>query len=103
MKAYEVVIDPILEIFAAGSVPWRRPWDPLVGLPRNIRGTPYRGIHLLTLGCQGYESPLWLTVREVTERGGRIRRGARGTPVLLWKWPDRVDDADDDLEPRRWP
>ena len=101
MKAYEVVIDRILELLEAGTVPWQRPWDPLVGLPRNIRGTPYRGINLLTLGCQGYESPLWLTFRQVTERGGRVRRGERGTPVLLWKWPARVAETDDDLEPRR--
>lgn len=101
MKAYEVVIDRILELLEAGTVPWQRPWDPLVGLPRNIRGTPYRGINLLTLGCQGYESPLWLTFRQVTERGGRVRCGERGTPVLLWKWPERVVETDDDLEPRR--
>ena len=53
MKAYEVVIDRILDLLEAGTVPWQRPWNPAVGLPRNIRGTAYRGINLLVLGCQG--------------------------------------------------
>ena len=94
MKAYEVVVDRILELLEAGTVPWQRPWEPAVGLPRNIRGTPYRGINLLVLGCQGYESPLWLTARQAKDRGGHIRRGERGTPVVFWKWPERREDAE---------
>lgn len=86
MKAYEVVVDRILALLEAGTVPWQRPWDPSVGLPRNVRGRPYRGINTLVLGCQGYESPLWMTARQVESHGGRIRRGERGTAVLLWKW-----------------
>ncbi|MEB2346067.1 MAG: zincin-like metallopeptidase domain-containing protein [Deltaproteobacteria bacterium] len=101
MKAYEVVIDRILDLLEAGTVPWQRPWNPAVGLPRNIRGTAYRGINLLVLGCQGYESPLWLTFRQVNQVGGRVRAGERGTPVLLWKWPERIADTEDAREPRR--
>jgi len=95
MKAYEVVVDRILGLLEAGTIPWQRPWDPAVGLPRNIRGTAYRGINLLVLGCQGYESPLWLTVRQANQLGGHIRRGERGTPVIFWKWtaPASEDDA----------
>lgn len=101
MKAYEVVIDRILDLLEAGTVPWQRPWNPAAGLPRNVRGTAYRGINLLVLGCQGYESPLWLTFRQVTQLGGRVRAGERGTPVLLWKWPERIADTEDAREQRR--
>jgi len=101
MKAYEVVIDRILDMLEAGTVPWQRPWNPAVGLPRNVRGTPYRGINLLVLGCQGYESPLWLTFRQVALLGGRVRAGERGTPVLFWKWPERAVDTYDGREQRR--
>lgn len=101
MKAYEVLIDRILDLLDAGTVPWQRPWNPAVGLPRNIRGTAYRGINLLVLGCQGYQSPLWLTFRQVTLLGGRVRAGEHGTPVLLWKWPERIADTADAREQRR--
>jgi len=89
VKAYEVVVERILTLLEQGTVPWHRPWDPAVGAPRNIRGTVYRGINALVLGCQGYESPFWLTRRQVHQLGGRICRGERGTPVLLWKWIER--------------
>ena len=74
MKAYEVVIDRILDLLEAGTVPWQRPWNPAVGLPRNVRGTAYRGINRLVLGCQSYESPLWLTFHQVTQLGGGVPR-----------------------------
>jgi antirestriction protein ArdC len=101
MKVYEIVIDHILDLLEAGTVPWQRPWNPAVGLPRNVRGTAYRGINLLVLGCQSYESPLWLTFHQATQLGGRVRAGEHGTPVLLWKWPERTADTDDDRAQRR--
>jgi len=101
MKAYEVVVDRILGLLEAGTIPWQRPWDPAVGLPRNIRGTAYRGINLLVLGCQGYESPLWLTVRQANELGGHIRRGERGTAVIFWKWIQPAAESDSEQPQRR--
>jgi antirestriction protein ArdC len=101
MKAYEVMIERILGLLEAGTVPWQRPWDPAVGLPRNVRGTPYRGINLLVLGCQGHESPLWLTFRQVSQLGGRVRCGERGTPVLLWRWPEPAADTEEAAAARR--
>ena len=98
MKAYEVVVERILRLLEQGTVPWHRPWDPAVGAPRNIRGTAYRGINALVLGCQGYESPFWLTRRQVKHLEGRIRRGERGTPVLLWKWVERPVDSTRDAD-----
>lgn len=101
MKAYEVVIDRILDLLETGTAPWKRPWNPAVGLPRNVRGTAYRGINLLVLGCQSYESPLWLTFHQVRQLGGRVRAGERGTPVLLWKWPERTADTEGGREQHR--
>ena len=100
MKAYEVVVDRILGLLDAGTVPWQRPWDPAVGLPRNIRGSAYRGVNLLVLGCQGYESPLWLTMRQANQLGGHIRRGEHGTPVIFWKWTPPNPESETE-QPRR--
>ncbi len=101
MKAYEIVVDRILGLLEAGTVPWQRPWDPAIGLPRNIRGTAYRGINVLVLGCQGYESPLWLTVRQANQLGGHIRRGERGTPVIFWKWAPTPAEGESEQPPRQ--
>jgi antirestriction protein ArdC len=50
---------------------------------------PYRGINALLLGMeatsQGYPLNRWLTYRQATELGGQVRRGERGTTVVLWR------------------
>jgi antirestriction protein ArdC len=70
-------------------VPWRRPWTTR-GPCNVISRRPYRGINVLVLACQGRPSPWWLTYRQATALGGRVREGERGTQVVFW----RVLDAD---------
>ena len=75
--------------------PWRRPWDPDragSGLlaPRNgATGRRYRGINLVLLAMAGAAScagdPHWLTYRQASERGWRVRRGERGTRVFFFR------------------
>jgi antirestriction protein ArdC len=68
----------------AGVVPWRRPWT--TRGPRNlVSRRPYRGLNVLVLACQGRPSPWWLTYRQATSLGGRIRAGERGTQVVFWR------------------
>ena len=59
-------------------------------MPMNAAGRrPYRGINalLLTLeaNSQGYPLNRWLTYRQASELGGQVRRGERGTTVVLWR------------------
>src|SRR5688572_8566762 len=89
--AYQVITNRILGMLAAGTIPWRKPWAADDGEPRNITGRPYRGINVFMLACQGYESPHWLTFKQARERGGHVRRGEHGTPVVLWKPIIRLD------------
>ncbi|HEY3181189.1 MAG TPA: zincin-like metallopeptidase domain-containing protein, partial [Casimicrobiaceae bacterium] len=74
-----------------GAPPWVRPWSQDVdSMPMNASGRrPYRGINalLLTLeaNSQGYPLNRWLTYRQAAELGGQVRRGERGTTVVLWR------------------
>jgi antirestriction protein ArdC len=84
MSTYNIVTTKIIERLHDGVVPWQRPWNPTYGAPRNIRGTPYRGINVLLLGSAGYESPIWLTFNQARQLGGNVRKGEKGTPVVFW-------------------
>ena len=57
-------------------------------------GKPYSGINhfLLSMISQlsGYPSPYWLTFKQVGERGGKVRKGQKGSPCFFWK----IYDAD---------
>lgn len=54
-------------------------------------GQPYRGVNRfltgLTAQVRSFASPYWLTLRQVVERGGRVRRDEmrRYTPLVFWK------------------
>ena len=59
-------------------------------MQRNLSsGRPYRGVNQLltqlTQQVRGYASPFWLTYRGAERAGGNVRRGERGTLVVLWK------------------
>ena len=70
---------------------WRKPWiaDLAHGLPRNLRGTPYRGGNILMLlflsEIAGYRTPLFMTFKQAKEEGLNILKGSGSFPVFFWK------------------
>lgn len=104
MKVYEVISDMILAALDKGTIPWRKPWK-CGGAPRNlITGKHYRGINIFLTAMQGYASPYWLTFNEARERGGQVRKGEQGTPVIFWNWTTRqVRSTDGEIEEKDVP
>jgi antirestriction protein ArdC len=87
-EAYEKVTARIISQLEAGTVPWAKPWQassaPLA-MPVSAHGHKYRGINLLILLSAGFTSPVWLTFQQAKKLGGSVRKGEKGTAVLLWK------------------
>ncbi len=88
----QIVTDQIISALEAGTVPWVRPWSgsgPVVGgMPRNAAtGHEYRGINIFLLwlaaSARGYSADLWLTQKQVEERGGTIKAGEQPTRIVL--------------------
>ncbi len=82
---YERITDTILARMEQGDIPWRKPWAAASGMPRNIRGTAYRGINVWLLASLGYGSPTFLTYKQAQAKGGNVRKGEKGCPVIFWK------------------
>jgi len=88
---YSEVTDRIIDALEAGTVPWRKTWKSTGGAgPVNVRtARPYRGINVFLLELQsmsaGYTDPRWGTYKAITEAGGQVRKGEKGTRVILWK------------------
>ena len=81
----------IIAVLEQGAAPWVKPWSTGIDtLPMNAGSRrPYRGINTLLLGIEastyGYPLNRWLTYRQASELGGQVRRGERGTAVVLWR------------------
>lgn len=88
MKIYQMVTDRIVEMLGRGDIPWRRPWNESGSSGEAVnyvskRG--YRGINWMLLNHSGFSSRYWMTYKQASERGGKVKKGSRGTPVVFWK------------------
>lgn len=96
---YEQITGRIIDQLTNGVVAWRKPWT--VGSARNlISGKAYQGINALLLSTAPYQSRYWLSFKQARERGGSVRKGERGMPIVFWDIKQRGlfdgTDLDDD-------
>ena len=98
---YDVITNRMLTLLAQGMVPWHKPWDSTMGMPRNLFSQRlYRGINVWLLTAMGYASPFWATFHQVKAAGGSVRKGERGVPVVFWKVYDRDDPETGEAQKR---
>jgi antirestriction protein ArdC len=91
-KIYQMVTDRIIEKLEKGVVPWRRPWNNAA--PVNwVKQTPYRGINSLLL-----EPGEYATFKQISEAGGKVRKGEKGQIVVFWKWIERENEETGEQE-----
>ena len=109
---YSRITDQIAAAIAAGTTDWRLPWHhdgQSTARPMNLASKrAYRGINVLALwiaaDAGGFSNGLWGTYRQWLAQGAQVRKGERGTTVVLWKQSGSQSDDDhgnDDDRPGR--
>jgi antirestriction protein ArdC len=100
-QVYEIATQNIIDALDKGVVPWRIPWKKKAGgnLPRSMSTRKaYRGVNVLLLGLQsmamGYQSSWWGTYKHISDLGGQVRKGEKGTLVVLWTSGVKKDKLD---------
>ena len=92
---YDVITDRIITKLEAGTVPWVKPWGGKAAMPKNlVSGKEYRGINPFMLHCLGFESPYFLTFKQANAKGGHVKKGEKGCPVVFWKWYEKDQDGE---------
>lgn len=100
VDVYQVVTDMVLEALDAGVVPWKKPGN----RPRNLAsGKVYRGVNVWILAIAGYASPYWVTFKQAKDRGGSVRKGEKGTKVVLWRWLEAKEEEPETGRKKRFP
>ena len=109
---YTRITAEIVAAIEAGAGEFRMPWHHTgtsTARPTNVAsGKGYRGINVLALWGTAeiarYASGLWGTYRQWHALEGQVRKGERGTTVVLWKQAGPAssnDGADDGDSPAR--
>ena len=88
------VTGQILQALKSGLPPWRRPWSDDPNAPGHhtslSTGCPYRGVNQIILQCSAmrsgcFKSKWWSTYNQIQQNGANVRKGQKGTRILLWK------------------
>jgi antirestriction protein ArdC len=112
---FTAITTQLIADIEAGTGSWKMPWHSLadIGTPVSAEGRPYRGMNALWLAVSaaianpsgetgeasdghGWTSGIWSTYRSWQRHGCQVRRGAKGTAVVLWKpTTSTADDTSD--------
>lgn len=85
--ALETFSKKVTELVLNSDAPWVRPWGAncAKGLPMNaLTGRPYRGCNVMFLLATPFASRGWLTFKQVSILGGKVKRGSRATDIFFF-------------------
>lgn len=90
---YARITQRIAQTIEQGIDDWQMPWHVHadgVFFPTNaVTQLPYRGVNTVILWAaaqeRGFDSGLWGTYRQWQALGAQVRKGERGTPIVVWK------------------
>jgi HK97 family phage prohead protease len=93
------LIEQIEKIQESGDGKWEFPWHK-TSLPKNVTNNnrPYSGINSVMLmfkqDAMGYDMPLWAGFNQWKKEGGTVRKGEKGTLILIPTIIPKKKDAD---------
>ena len=86
----------ILSDLESGTPTWVKPWAAGTSEPVNhSTGNAYSGINTLILWLSGYQSSRWATYKQAQSMGGQVRKGERGTQIVVCKSVVKKSDSPD--------
>lgn len=76
-------------IVSTGTLPWQKPWKS-VFLRNATTGRPYHGVNVMMLALFGRDTD-YITFNQAKERGGMVRKGSKGLPVIYCRTLEKKD------------
>jgi len=95
-NVYQMVTDRVIEQMKKGIIPWQRPWNGTAdGAINYVTRKPYSLLNQMLLGRNGE----WITFKQLKERGGSIKKGAKsGIVVFYGKYTYTKEEKEDGQE-----
>jgi len=88
------IVKELIQFINADTEPWRKPWITPPTVPINATtGKPYKGINLIHLLLKQLKlktrDPRWITFLQAKEKGWKIRKGEKATPIVFYKLQEK--------------
>lgn len=80
-KICQMVTDRLVAEMEKGIIPWNKPWHGKGGAISHSTGKPYSLLNQFILNRPGE----YITFNQCHAEGGKIKKGAKGLPVVFWK------------------
>lgn len=98
---FTIISNRIIELLEKGTVPWRQPWSDAT-YPRNmITVRPYRALNVLILASLGFANNWFLTLKQINDLGGRVKKGEHACPVVFWSVKEKENKESGQKEKKR--
>lgn len=84
------IAETMMRAVEAGTAPWQHPWVPGEQVrPCNAAsGTLYTGMNAMRLilasEAAGHKDDRWMTFKQATDRGYKIKKGAKAVPIVYY-------------------
>ena len=90
-KMREEMVREFIKCLSEETIPWHMAWS--TDRPVNaVTNTRYRGINKMWLSfiqkMEGWGDPRWCTFKQASNKGWKIIKGSKGTPVEFWSLYD---------------
>ena len=88
MDIYAAVTDRIIAQMEQGIIPWQKPWVSAGKAISHATGKPYSLLNQMLLQRPGE----YITFKQCQEAGGKVKKGAKSSMVVFWKWIEQEDE-----------
>ena len=104
-NVYQIVTDRIIEQMNKGIIPWHKPWvfsdhaddiDLTTVAINYVTRKPYSMLNQMLLGFRKGE---WMSFKQLSERGGTIKKGAESGIVVFWTQMNYVEKPKEGEQP----
>ena len=88
MDIYAAVTDRIIAQLEQEIIPWSKPWIASGKAISHATGKPYSLLNQMLLARPGE----YITFKQCTEAGGKVKKGEKSSMVVFWKWIEQEDE-----------
>ena len=85
-SVFEIATERMITLLESGTNPWRKTWSTSTFQPpmNYTNKRIYSGINFFLLSM--FENPYWMTYKQIIQRGGNVKKGAKTEIVFYWLW-----------------